>query len=232
MKLKSVFVALAAVLGCSLIAGARTASAGAWTSQGSASGAAAQSTDQQAGAVSPSTRFLVGLDDAISTKEAKAGMEFKAHTLDPLSTPDGLVLRPGAEIRGHVDKVERAHEAGRARVWLTFDDIRTPAGWLPIVATVSDVPGVHSVRVVYEREGAIENRTNKHQEEAQAAAAGAFVGAAPGVAAHNGKDAAMGAAAGAVTAFMVSSGLGQDFTLEKSTKLELILDHPLYLRRN
>ena len=232
MKLKSVFVASAALLGTSLVAAAGSRSAAAWTREEAASAGTAQSADQQAGAVSPSTRFLVGLDDAISTKEAKAGTQFKAHTLDPLSTPDGLVLRSGAEIRGHVDKVERAHEAGRARIWLTFDDIRTPEGWLPIVATVSDVPGVHSVRVVYEREGAIENRTNKHQEEAEAAAAGAFVGAAPGVAARNGKDAAIGAAAGAVTAFMVSAGLGQDFTLEKNTKLELILDHPLYLRRS
>ena len=187
--------------------------------------------DEQAGAVTPSTRFLVRLDDALSTKDAKAGTQFTAHTLEPLSTPDGTLLRAGAEIRGHVDRVEQAHQAGRARMWLTFDDIHTREGWTPLVATVSDVPGVHSVRVVYEREGAIENRTNKHQEEAQAAAAGAFVGAAAGVAAGNKKDAAIGAATGAVTAFMLSSGLGQELTLEKDTKLELILDRALYLRR-
>jgi len=186
---------------------------------------------QQAGAVTPSTRFLIGLDDALSTKESKAGTEFRAHTLEPLSTPDGTVLKPGAEIRGHVDKVEPAHQAGRARMWLTFDEIRTPAGWVLLVATVLDVPGVHSVRVVYEREGAIENRTDKHQEAAEAAAAGAFVGAAPGVAARNGKEAAMGAAAGAVTAFMLSSGLGQELTLEKNTRLELILDRALYVEK-
>jgi hypothetical protein len=185
---------------------------------------------EEPGSVSPSTRFLVRLDDALSTKEAQAGAKFKAHTLEPLSTPDGLVLRAGAEVRGHVDKVERAHEAGRARMWLTFDDVRTPNGWLPLVATVMDVPGVHSVRVVYEREGEIENRTSKREEQAEAAAAGAFVGAAAGVAAHNGKDAAIGAAAGAMTAFMLSSGLGQDVVLDKNTKLELILDRPLYLR--
>jgi len=186
---------------------------------------------QQAGAITPSTRFLVGLDDALGTKESKAGNDFRAHTLGPLSTPDGLVLRAGAEIRGHVDKVEQAHQTGRARMWLTFDDIHTPGGWVPIVATVSDVPGVHSVRVVYEREGEIENRTNKRQEGAQAAAAGAFVGAAAGVAAGNKKDAAIGAATGAVTAFMLSSGLGQELTLEKNTKLELVLDRALYLRQ-
>lgn len=178
------------------------------------------------------TRFLVGLDDVISTKDVKAGTPFKVHTLEPVSAPDGTVLPAGAEVRGHVDKVEQAHQTGRARIWLTFDDVRTSKGWRPLVAFVSDVPGVHSVRVVFEREGAIEARTSKHQEQAEAAAAGAFVGAAPGVAAHNGKDAAIGAAAGAVTAFMLSSGLGQELTLEKNTKLELSLDHPLYVGRN
>lgn len=230
MTLRSVLAALAVLSAPTLVLAAANPSAA--TKTVAAAAETPQSGDQQAGAVSPSTRFLVEMDDAISTKDAKAGTEFKVHTIDPLSTPDGLVLRPGAEIRGHVDKVEQAHQAGRARFWLTFDDIHTPEGWLPIVAVVSDVPGVHSVRAVYEREGAIENRTSKHQEEAEAAAAGAFVGAGPGVVEHNKKDAALGAAAGAMTAFMVSSGLGQEVTLEKNTKLELILDHPLYLRRN
>jgi hypothetical protein len=188
----------------------------------------------QAGAPStipPGTRFLVGLDDVISTKEVKAGTPFKVHTLEPMSAPDGAVLPLGTEIRGHVDKVEQAHQTGRARIWLTFDDLKISNRWRPLVAFVSDVPGVHSVRVVFEREGAIEARTSKRQDQAEAAAAGAFVGAAPGVVAHNGKDAAMGAAAGAVTAFMLSSGLGQELTLDKNTKLELSLDHPLYVGR-
>jgi len=186
---------------------------------------------QDPGTIPPGTRFLVGLDDAISTKEVKAGTPFKVHTLEPMSAPDGATLPAGTEIRGHVDKVEQAHQTGRARIWLTFDDVRTSSKWQPLVAFVSDVPGVHSVHVVFEREGAIEARTSKTQDQAEAAAAGAFVGAAPGVVAHNGKDAAIGAAAGAVTAFMLSSGLGQELTLEKNTKLELSLDHPLYVGR-
>jgi hypothetical protein len=117
-------------------------------------------------------------------------------------------------------------------MWLTFDEISTPKGWIPIVAAVSDVPGVHSVRVAYDREGEIETRSTKHPQEAEAAAAGAFVGAAPGVATHNAKDAALGAAAGAATAFMVTSGLGQELTLEKNTKLELTLERSLFLNRN
>jgi hypothetical protein len=127
--------------------------------------------------------------------------------------------------------VEAARKTGRARIWLTFDEVRTPAGWSPLVADLVDIPGVHSVKVDYDREGEIEARTSKHQQEAEAAAAGAFVGAAGGVAAHNGKDAAMGAAAGAATAFMAASGLGQELALARGTKLEIILDRPLYVNR-
>jgi hypothetical protein len=41
----------------------------------------------------------------------------------------------------------------------------------------------------------------------------------------------MGAAAGAAAAFMASSGLGQELSLSKDTKLEIILDRPLYINR-
>jgi hypothetical protein len=105
-------------------------------------------------------------------------------------------------------------------------------GRIPLVADVFDVPGVHSLKVDYRREGGIEMRNSSRHQQAEAAAAGAFAGAAPGVIEHSGKDAAMGAAAGAATAFMVASGLGQELTLEKDTKLELILDRPLRLGRN
>lgn len=219
-------LAISAVfLACSLLTYGQNA-------PGTDTGSASQASPDQPGIVSPGTRFLIRLDSAISTNTAKAGMEFRAHTLDPLTTPDGLVLHAGAEIRGHVDKVEQARQAGRARIWLAFDDISTPRGWLPLVAVVSDVPGVHSIRAVYDREGEIENTTSKRQEEAQAAAAGALVGAAPGVVARSGKGAAIGAATGALSAFMISSGLGQELTLQKDTKLELIIEHPLYLAGN
>jgi hypothetical protein len=57
------------------------------------------------------------------------------------------------------------------------------------------------------------------------------MGAAPGAAKKDGKTAAIGAATGALTAFLVSSGLGQELDLAKGTKLELELERPLYLAR-
>ena len=174
---------------------------------------------------------MIRLNGPLSTKDAKTGDQFTARTLEPLVSGDGTNLATGAEIRGHVDSVEAAHKTGRARMWLTFDDIKTPDGWIPFVAMVTDVPGVHSVRVDYNREGEIEANTTKRQDTLQAAAAGAFVGAAPGVATKDAKDAAFGAAAGAAAAFMVESGLGEELTLEKNTKLELILERSIYFGR-
>ena len=96
---------------------------------------------------------------------------------------------------------------------------------------VDDVPGVHSIRVDYDREGEIEANSSKRQDALEAAAAGALVGAAAGVASHNEKEAAMGAAAAAATAYMVTSGLGQELTLQKDTKIEIILERSLYFGR-
>ena len=182
-------------------------------------------------AVVQGTRFLVGLDTELGTKDSKHGDQFTVHTLEPLVAADGTGLPAGAEIRGHVDKVEAAGKTGRAKMWLTFDDIKTPDGWMPLVAMVDDVPGVHSVRVNFNREGEIEASTTKRQEAIQAAAAGALVGASPGIMDKNKQEAAMGAAAAAAAAYMVASGLGQEVTLEKRTKMELILERALNFPR-
>ena len=80
------------------------------------------------------TRLLIGLRDPLSTKTVKVGDRFSARTLEPLPTTDGTVLPPGAEVRGHVDKVEAAHRTGRARMWLTFDDLQVRGGRAPLVA--------------------------------------------------------------------------------------------------
>ena len=193
---------------------------------GSEAGSSASGNQVQQG-----TRFLIGLDTDLGTKDSKHGDAFTAHTLEPLIAADGTGLPAGTEVRGHVDKVEAAGKTGRARMWLAFDDIKTPDGWMPLIAMVDDVPGVHSVRVNYNREGEIEASTTKRQEAIQEAAAGALVGATPGMVDKNQKEAAMGAAAAAAAAYMVAAGLGQEVTLEKSTKLELILERGLNFPR-
>jgi hypothetical protein len=192
----------------------------------------AQDLPSAAYVVPAGTRFLVALQDKLCTKEDKAGKRFRTITLEPLTAADGSVLPSGAEIQGHIDKVEPAEKIGRARLWLTFDDIQTRAGRKPLVAQLIDAPGVHSIRVVFDHEGEIVVGSSQRKREEEAIAAAAFAGAAPGVVARNPKEAAIGAGIGAVTAFMITSGFGQELTVEKDTKLELVLARPLALRRN
>ncbi len=176
-------------------------------------------------------RVLIGLQDELNTKHDKAGRQFLATTLEPVTTAEGDVIPQGVHIRGHIDKVQAAGDTGRARMWLTFDDIETPHGWRPFVAQLIDAPGVHSVHVLYDREGEIQAASVNRDQAMKAAMAGAFAGAATGMATGKEKDAAMAAATAAATAFMVAYGLGQEFTLEKGTKLEIVLERPLHAGR-
>lgn len=67
--------------------------------------------------VTQGTRFLISLEEPLSTQDLKAGYQFHARTLDPVASADGTTLPVGAEIRGHVDKSKRrtkpaAHACG------------------------------------------------------------------------------------------------------------------------
>jgi hypothetical protein len=192
---------------------------------------APQTQEAPADAAARGTRFLISLQTTISTKEDKVGKQFLARSLEPLVAADGSALPAGAQIRGHIDKIQPAGKVGRARLWLTFDEIHSSIGWIPLVADLIDAPGVHSIRVLYDREGEIRATSTKQEDAAFAAAEAAFVGAEPGIAAKHKQDAAMGAAISAATAFMITSGLGQELTLPQNMKLELVLERPLHLGR-
>jgi hypothetical protein len=184
----------------------------------------------EAYAVTPGTKFLVRLEDELETKGTRENSRFKVRTLEPLEAGSGIYLPPGAEIRGHVSRVESAGIAGRAKIWLTFDDIRTRFGELPIVAEVVSVPGDHSVRTGGpQREGLIEGRISTQQAAAEAAAAGAALGAVKGVKDRDKKEVAEGAAAGAIAAYLMETGRGHELDLPKGAKLELELERALYL---
>lgn len=179
--------------------------------------------------VAPGTKFLVALQDELGSKGTAERAKFKVKTLEPLEAGSGIYLPSGAEIEGHVSHVESAGTTGRARIWLTFDEIRTKFGRLPIVAEVVSVPGEHSVRTKAGQEGLIEGRSSTQEDAAQAAAAGAALGAVKGVKDKDKKEAAEGAALGAITAYLVESGRGHEVELPKGVKLELELERALYL---
>jgi hypothetical protein len=177
------------------------------------------------------SRFLVTLETRISTKQDKVGKAFLARTIDPIALEDGTLLPPGTPIRGHISKVHPAETIDKARIWLTFDQIKTPAGWVPLAANLIDAPDAQKLRVLFDHEGAIERAPVKREDEVLAALAAAMSGAAPGVAAKNSKDAATGAAEAAAEAFMATSGMGQEITLDQNTKLQLVIARPIHLRR-
>ncbi len=180
-------------------------------------------------AVTPGTKFLVRLEDELSTKGSQENSTFKVKTLEPLEAGSGIYLPSGAEIEGHISRVEPAGVAGRAKLWLTFDEIHTKFGDLPIVAEVASVPGDHSVKPVPNQEGLIAGRSSTQQDAAAAAAAGAAIGAVKGVKDKDKKEAAEGAALGAITAYLMESGRGHELNLPKGAKLELELERSLYL---
>lgn len=180
-------------------------------------------------AVAPGTKFLVRLDEELGTKGTQENAKFRVKTLEPLEAGSGIYLPAGAEIRGHISHVEPAGVAGRAKIWLTFDEIHTKFGNLPIVAEVVDVPGDHSVKSGPRQEGLIEGRSSTQQDAAQAAAAGAAIGAVKGVKDKDKKEVAEGVALGALTAYLMESGRGHELNLPKGAKLELELERALYL---
>jgi hypothetical protein len=182
-------------------------------------------------AVVPGTRFLVRLESDLNTKEVHKNQAFHVRTLEPLEAGQGNYLPPGAVIVGHVSRVDPAGTTGRAKIWLTFDEIQTRFGKLPIVAEVASVPGDHSIKAGPLQEGVIEGRSSTQKDAAQAAAAGAAMGAMHGVKGKNKKEAAEGAALGALEAYLMEAGRGQEIELPKGVKLELELQRALYLVR-
>jgi hypothetical protein len=181
-------------------------------------------------AVAPGTKFLAVLEQDLTSRDTQENAKFVVRTVEPLEAGRGIYLPAGAEIHGHVSRIEAAGVTGRAKIWLTFDDISTKFGKLPIVAEVASVPGDHSVKPAgTNQEGLIEGRSSSQQDAAQAAAAGAATGAGKGVKDKDKKEAAEGAALGALTAYLVESGRGHELNLPKGAKLELELGRALYL---
>jgi hypothetical protein len=183
----------------------------------------------EAYAVVPGTRVLVRLEEDLNTGETKEGKRFTARTLEPLIAGSGIYLPSGAEIYGHVSRVQPALVVGRAKIWLVLDEIRTRFGMLPIVANVVGVPGDKSVRSGPEKEGVIEGKTSTQQAAGQAAAEGAGIGALHGIKDKSAKETVEGAAESALAAYLMEAGRGHELTLTRGAKLEIELERALYL---
>lgn len=178
-------------------------------------------------AVVQGTVALIQLTDRIDTRTVKTGDHFRARLAEPLTAEDGESLPEGAKIKGHVSSV---FPGFRTKILLSFDEIQTRRGWVPLIATVTGVPGEHGMRPVGE-EGEIGRRGMTKEEIAEAVVVGAGRGAAEGERAAGKRGAAQGAAAGAADAGYSALESGRDLILDKDTALEIRLDRNLLVSR-
>ena len=107
-----------------------------------------------ANAVPQGTTFLIQLNDRLDTKTVKAGDHFHARLAEPLVSASGQAIESGRKIKGHISAVEPGLHT---RIILSFEEIETSRGWVPLIATVTGVPGEHGLRQIGE-EGEIGRR--------------------------------------------------------------------------
>jgi hypothetical protein len=174
-------------------------------------------------AIPEGTTFLVRLEDKLDTRKLQPGKHFKAKLAEDLVAPDGSVIPRGKKIKGHVSAVEQGLHA---RMLLSFDEIDTNHGKMPLIATVTGVPGEHAAKQPNE-EGEIQRKGMSKGRLIEAVAVGAGLGAATGAAAGGGKGAGIGAGVGAGVGALAGVLTQHDIRLDKGTILELRLDHPL-----
>jgi hypothetical protein len=176
-------------------------------------------------AVPEGTTFLVRLQDRLDTRNLQQGKHFKMKLAEDLISANGSVIPRGKKIKAHISSVEQGLHA---RMLISFDEIETNHGWMPLIATVTGVPGEHAVKPP-DAEGEIERKGMSKRHVIEAAAVGAVVGTAAGGAAGGGKGAGIGAGAGAGLGALAGFMTDHDLRLDKGTILEVRLDHALQI---
>lgn len=176
-------------------------------------------------AVPEGQTFLIRLNDTLDTGKLKAGKKFTATLGEDLQAPNGSTIPRGRKIRGHVSSVE---QGVHARMLLSFDEIDTGRGKMPLIATVTGVPGEHAARQP-DSEGQIERKGMSKGHMIESAAVGAGLGAAAGGVLKGGKGAGIGAGAGAGAGALTGFLTDRNLRLQKGTTLEVRLDHPLQI---
>ena len=180
-------------------------------------------------AVPEGKRFIIKLKDTLDTKKLNDGKHFKAELREDLVTPSGLIIPKGRTIKGHVAQYEHGYTG--ARLMLAMDEIETRHGWVPLIATVTGVPGDPSIKSTGD-EGELMKKGPDKRRMITNAAIGAGVGAVSGSVIGGGKGAAVGAAVGAGlgtgTSLLIK---GNDMKLDKGTQLEVRLERDLAVPR-
>jgi hypothetical protein len=168
-------------------------------------------------------RFLVTLDESLDTANLARGKHFRALLRESIVAPNGQTITGGHWVTGHVSDVQRGFNA---RLLLSFDEIQTVRGWIPISATVVEVPSEHGLKPVG-REGQIEREPIDVRRALEGAGVGAVVGASTGSAAGGSKGAAIGAASGAAAGASMATLTDRNILLDRGAQLVLRLDRSI-----
>jgi hypothetical protein len=170
------------------------------------------------------TIVLIQLTDRLDTRAVKPGHHFRARLAEPLVASNGATLDKGKKIKGHVSAVEPGLHT---RLLLSFDEIETQHGWVPLIATVTGVPGEHGLRELGE-EGEIGRKGMSKEQIAEAVVVGASEAAAEKVR-HGKRGASTGARSGAANGAYTAFESGSELVLDKGTALEIRLDRNLQI---
>ena len=185
--------------------------------------AAQDAPSMPANSVSQGTVLLIQLSDRLDTHTAKAGDRFQARLVEALLAANGQTIDPGEKITGHISAVEPGL---RRRLQLSFDEIETSRGWVPLIATVTGVPGEHGLSQIGD-EGEIGRKGMSREQIAEAVVVGAGEGAEQGARSGGKRGAATGAGSGAADGAMSAFESAHDLVLDKGTALEIRLDRNL-----
>jgi hypothetical protein len=171
------------------------------------------------------TSLLVRLTDTLDARKIDRGKKFEGKLAEDVIGANGQVLIPhDKKVRGHVSNVERGLHG---RILLSFDQIETRHGWVPLIATVTGVPGEHGVKTQAGPEGEIQGRGTTMARTVETTIAGAAIGAVAGGVTAGARGAAIGAAAGAGLGATAGILTDRDLKLQKNTVLEVRVDRQM-----
>jgi hypothetical protein len=180
-----------------------------------------------ANAVPQGTVVLIRLANRLDTHTVKAGDHFQARLAEPLVAGNGQRIEAGKKIMGHISAVEPGLQR---RLLLSFDEIEASHTAVPLIATVTGVPGEHGLRQIGD-EGEIGRKGMSKEQIAEAVVVSAGEGAADGVRSGDKHAAVTGAGSGAANGALSAFDAGHDLVLEKGTALEIRLDRNLTIPR-
>jgi hypothetical protein len=161
--------------------------------------------------IAEGTTFLIRLEDKLDASRVQPGKRFKARLSENLLGSNLSRLLRDSRIKGHVSSVGNGLHP---RLLLSFDEIETEHGWVPLMATVAAVPGEHGLEVSGD-EGEIAHEGSGRRHDGGSSE--------DGPKGDGGMGAEIGSAVGAVRGLFGDRRL----ELQKGTTIEVRLDRPI-----